>query len=613
MYYLQINVEDVLQEKNNEDVTTFRRMMSVLLPDVDVTALKSIGGEKQSGVILLTVAVTGPVYDVYGSSFMIRLPFRLREAMSTLAAVDTTTKKREVSLPLQQQEEDKKKKSKAISQFNKKDEAPTTTTVVYDSVYFSRLYMALLATIMDDEDGLLRDHDASLLPQNIPPPQSLSNKVKDTSKKNKRFTFSRRGGKSQKYESGESMDGGIIPLEIDLDPSKSGDGTSHADIVRRTALQMEILSLAEEDMSIPQYQHVGDGKRSHVAKSPKAGGGTTSIMTLGRFGRKENPFDLAGFEYRPSFAGGSVSGTTASTMTSSDDISTNTGDETATLSSKYTMLSSASSVPTLSKSKKDSASRSSRFKFLQKRKGNKASSKPPLAPPSSRQMVQQEVFDPFSYDGDVINEEQEDRVEVGEADSVASGSTKETAEHSPVVRGVSRSFSEEESEARSLPASVPTSPVLMAEEDVVKEPDYEEETTTPVRYVGIDLALNEDLTCEYKKSKLSSITVDGTVQVSNYLCFDSLQVLFYRSHNELFTVSSIGSNKKPRPITALGGPSTHTLLPNIPRLFSSYQIDTREQKVRRARRRTKRLERIHLLHHTPQRERVLPRRSIQMQ
>jgi hypothetical protein len=41
-----------------------------------------------------------------------------------------------------------------------------------------------------------------------------------------------------------------------------------------------------------------------------------------------------------------------------------------------------------------------------------------------------------------------------------------------------------------------------------------EKIQEPKRYLDIGLALNEDLICEYHRSKLSSLSVDGTVQVS---------------------------------------------------------------------------------------------------
>jgi hypothetical protein len=567
LYYVQIDVDDISEE--NQNTKMLQRAMSVLLPDIPLSSLSSsVVTDKQRGVILLTVAVTGPTYDLYGSCpIMASLPIRLQQGMSTLAAVDTTPKKEEVLLPdeqSQKQEEDgakskKGKSTKLVIPKATKSEAPVQSftprkaTVVYDSAYFQRLYMALLATLMDDEDGYLKDPDYIVSSSHVDEkclstPQSLSssttsNRLILSRPKNIRFTFSRKGGnKSQsKYESGDDIAGDVIPLESQVDPKQSQGASNSADIVRRTALQMEILSLAEDDMALPKYQNASDGtdrKKPYQSKLPKVGGLGIAAITSARFGRKENQFDLAGFDYRPALSGGSASGTASTSMmgTSSDDGSTATGDETATLSSKYTMLSSQSSVPTISKSKKDSASTSSRFKFLQKRKESKAASaakltpsaaqhKPPLFPQERQPPVQQQVFDPFGFDDDeIIDEGQEDnRTDSSDVDSAASGSNNEIVTSSPhVLTTVSRSFSEDDSDgARSLPTS-PRTPIEDEEVDTDLEPDYEEENELPVPHFDVDLALNEDLTCEYKKSKLSSITVDGTVQVSHsflsYLC-----------------------------------------------------------------------------------------------
>lgn len=549
LYYVQIDIEDVTTNDNNEDTKAFRRIMAVLLPECSLEDLKPIitGEEKQRGVVVLTVAITGPPYDLYGSSsLLVHLPHRLREGMHLLAAVDTTASMKEKvgNARIQSSPESggdgkskkgKSNKSIGISHFNKGEEEPTktqTTAVHHDYAYYQRLYKAILATIMDDEDGLLRDHDASASSNRIPQhPQSLASsnsRVKNNASKSKSklFTFSRKTNKASRYESGDSIDGDVIPLEIDTDRNRRSDNTSsHAEIARRTALQMEIMSLADDDMSLPKYERVGDNERKRMqAKSPKAGGGGTLSLTSGRFGRKETVFDLAGFEYRPNFAG-SASGT-ASTVASSDEASMVTGDETATTSSKFTMLSNASSVPTLSKSKKDSGARSSRFKFLQKRKKESAAAKTPPTKPhlslQTKQIPTQEVFDPFRYDGDgVIEEEQED--------SVASGSTKETPEQPvQVMSAVSRSFSGDESEgATTLPTVGPS--VIEDEGDNMNmlEPE-EEEIPVPMRHMSVDLALNEDLTCEYKKSKLSSISVDGTLQVSStshICCFVNSEIV----------------------------------------------------------------------------------------
>eukprot|EP00584_Thalassiosira_punctigera_P010680 CAMPEP_0172538988 /NCGR_PEP_ID=MMETSP1067-20121228/10277_1 /TAXON_ID=265564 ORGANISM="Thalassiosira punctigera, Strain Tpunct2005C2" /NCGR_SAMPLE_ID=MMETSP1067 /ASSEMBLY_ACC=CAM_ASM_000444 /LENGTH=307 /DNA_ID=CAMNT_0013324599 /DNA_START=62 /DNA_END=986 /DNA_ORIENTATION=+ len=56
----------------------------------------------------------------------------------------------------------------------------------------------------------------------------------------------------------------------------------------------------------------------------------------------------------------------------------------------------------------------------------------------------------------------------------------------------------------------PEEPHAMDEADV---PEEELAAAEPTRHLDIGLALNEDLTCEYKGSKLSSLTMEGTVQV----------------------------------------------------------------------------------------------------
>ena len=515
LHYVQINVDDIGDD--SDDATMFKRVISVLLPDMSLTSL-TFGIEKQSAVILLTVAVTGPAYDIYGSSSLItNLPNRLREGMAILSAVDTTSKNEDVQSPIKEKiENTKSNKLSGISHFAKNEgmgQSAKKSTLMYDSTYFHRLYMALLATILDDEDRLLRDHDAAILNASNAYHLTAQNRLNDTPKsKNKRFIFPRKGGnKTLKYESRDTIEEDVIHLEAEAHLNKTANMSSNAEIARQNVLQMEILSVAEDDMPLPKYQHAIEGKRQHQIKSPRSGGGMVTIAS-GQFGRKENQYDLAGFDYRPAFGPGSVSNT-VSTAGSSDDVSTATGDDTTAMSSKYTAFSNASSVPTLSKSKKDSAGKSSRFKFLQKRKetnATKSPSKPPL--PLPKHAPRQEIFDPFSYDGDVIHEEQEDRMDT--SNSIASESTKETSDQSvqQLINAAMRSYSEDESEgARSLPDTG------NEEKGVISESIETEKDAIPMRCLVVDLALNEDLTCEYKQSKLSSINIEGTVQVSVFM------------------------------------------------------------------------------------------------
>eukprot|EP00970_Alexandrium_tamarense_P019763 scaffold14452_cov193-Alexandrium_tamarense.AAC.1 len=566
LFYVAVPVEDVSKLNNSvggdsaekDAIKTFQQAASVLLPGISLDSVwapskqtdrRGVGGlntAKQEGIILLTVGTTGPAYDLYGaSSVFATLPQRLRDCMGMLSALDTTPK---MSVPQQQQqqkqlESDKKlpkgksKKGKGKGSVAGTPEAqPQSPQSTFDSAYFKRLYMALLATLVDDEDGLMRkDDDLFDAPFGMGVPEApFANKIASSTKspieastptgktKLKRFTFSRNkvGKAKQEYESGESIAGGEA-LEGEVEGAGTDDGKplNAADIVRRTALQLEVLSLAEDEMSLPKYEHAGEGdrKRAPLARSPKAGSGGSS----GRFGRREVPSDLAGFDYRPmvvGVGGTSLSGTASTSVmgTSSDDASVVTGDGTATITSRFTSA-SHSSVPTLSKPKKDSFVTSVRSRFVQKRKvkSNKAAStdnarpKPPLIP-REKETPPQAVFDPFLDDDGEEEEEEEEEVNhaEGEAESVASASTKDTPQTpaSPqIVGAISRSYSEDGSEGvRSVPESATSAP---------STPKEVEEEEKPVRHLNVDLALNEDLTCEYKKSKLSSISVEGTVQV----------------------------------------------------------------------------------------------------
>ena len=475
-------------------------------------------------------------------------------------------------------------------------------------------------------------------------------------RKKRLFTFSRRGGKdvSSGYASGGLLPGGGDPPP-DVGKTAAGGrgrpspgGTSNAEIVRQSGQQLELLSIVDDEMALPRYSRsaAGGGGGGRTPSSPsahasagsprrsKAGGGRAGGTTGGssaptaRFGRTPAPSDLSGFEYRPPSSlrqhhhrrtaashgsGTSVSGTAASASTmggASDDVSVGTlGDDAtaATVSSRYTTSSSStsSSVPTLSKSRRDSSpiatsSKSSRSRFLQRKRTTKGEGgattprsttfKPPLFTPRQRPNPQP-AYDPFGMDDDVDDYEEDDTIaEIeGEDRSVSSVSsptrdnlgaqttpgdqtpmtpdyqtpktpderTPETpnapegddtisqsslsppvtpqdyAYSSPTVQvmeAISRSMSEEEEEKsanglHSIPESAPSSPreetlsSIEPTRDMVVDSaaDEEEETLValePIRFLDIGLALNEDLTCEYHRSKLSSLSVDGTVQVS---------------------------------------------------------------------------------------------------
>jgi hypothetical protein len=468
-------------------------------------------------------------------------------------------------------------------------------------------------------------------------------------RKKKLFTFSRRVGKSASssgYASGGMLPGGDDPPPPGVGRTAAGGrgrrsspGTRNAAIVRRTAQRLELLSIVDDEMALPRYSAPASARSP---RRPKAGGGGHAGGTTGggpsapavRFGRTPAPSDLSGFEYRPPSSlrqqhhhhratalhgggGASVSGTTASASTtggSPDDASVGSGGDdatAATVSSRYTTSSSStsSSVPTLSKSTRDSSPiasswKSSRSRFLQRKRTAKGEGgattpmptptprattfKPPLFTPRPRPNPQP-AYDPFSMDDDFDDYEEDDTVAAipGEARSVSSASSptrdNEWAQTTPVdqtpmtpdhqtptapgdlssgtpnapegddaisqsslsppetpqdfgysspaqvTEAFSPSMSEEEEKSanvlQSISESAPSSPreeppteMELARDTVVGlAADETEETFValePIRYLDVGLALNEDLTCEYHLSKLSSLSVDGTVQVS---------------------------------------------------------------------------------------------------
>jgi len=304
-----------------------------------------------------------------------------------------------------------------------------------------------------------------------------------------------------------------------------------------------VLSIAEEDMPIPRYSHlIGEHTKKSASprarKSPRKGGAAASS---GRFGRPAVPSDLSGFEYRPSMqqrmvggGGMSVSGFTTSTSEISEDASIMTGDHTA-----YT-TSSQSSVPTLSRSKRDdsstsssSSSRSRRFMFMKKKKEKspkRKKGKPLSAIPQDQELqLQQPVYDPFGNDDDEGNAN-DSIAENGVFQSLNTSNISvpvdldDTPPESPqkaMVNDLNKSYSYEsegkESEASAPESNASTAPESIAEPEElepepVPEPEPEPEPE-PTRHLDVSLALNEDLTCEYKQSKLSTLTVEGTIQV----------------------------------------------------------------------------------------------------
>lgn len=615
---------------------TFQNCLAVLLPEITLQELSkmrrgaTVGGRgretKNSGIVLLTVGVTGPAYDLFGvSSIVSTIPGRLRECMATLAMVDTTPTERnqtiqsmmpQSSQPLAQQgsmTSKGKKKSKGGKETSvaatpqSQQQTSQSQVVSYDSEYFQRLYMALLATLIDDEDGLLRDHDsiaATGLSSTRVALKSPIDGVASTADnigtvKRKRFTFSRSSKKSGKNVgieyavSSDVVSGGKEGGDHPESNSERTPGVSNADIVRRMAQHLEVLSLVEDDMALPKYSKSAAGVTSRTPLSP---GGLKSPRRLqggagiaaGRFGRAPMPSDLAGFEYRPpsyqqlkmhSGGSSSISGTASTSImgnSASDDVSIRTGGDetTTTLSSRYSS-SSTSTVPTLSKSKRDSSSsaqKSSRSRFLQQQKkkhekvaavspargnvGGEGAARPPRFPQQYTPQIQP-IYDPFSVNDDDDNEE--DSKTTTEEPSIASDSPVVNY-HIPTTPSDDDTATAASSKDNEQPprtpedapgvderSPVPLSPktemygndvqVAQAIDTIIHSPsednseglqstaenmetapsaEEEKEEGTTIEYarqLDVSLAVNEDLTCEYHRSKLSSLSVEGTIQV----------------------------------------------------------------------------------------------------
>ncbi|KAL7466172.1 hypothetical protein ACHAXS_006461 [Conticribra weissflogii] len=615
----KVLVEDGHSRIEKDSMKTLKQCAAVLLPNVSWLKrfphfAASTEREKRGGLVILTVGITGPAYDLYGASPVIAtLPQRLRETVGTLSALNTVSpsnleasknlgkQAEQTSRPQQQQHVSPKRsllKTKSKPSSKPKDviidpspgpSQQQTSHVTYNHSYFRQLYSALLASILNDDDGYLAIgniapsnssdfrmpedvssshkidgsvHSQQSLPLTIDSESTILSNPNTRSSgagKRKLFTFSRKRNSrlSMGYETGDSISSAIPHDKKDYasDALYRSDRSSSqvqnaAEMVERMSLQLEVLSLAEEDMALPLYSKYkvaggmaslgsGDHKRllpSRSPKTPQASHGGTA-HTSGRFGKLAAPSDLSGFDFKPKSSSsqqnvmnsaGSVGGTSSTSVmgSSSDDASILTGNDAATTSSKFTASSSSqSSVPTLSKPKRDMATTSSRSRFVQRRKAaaaaaanptwagseaNASPSKPPLFP-HERQTALVPLFDPFGVeeDGDIrndISKENNNDSNAKESVSIASVSTNATptsasspTSPSPRIDGtISYSFSGDGSDAgdgRSISQDI---------ESGIKE---------SLVHLDVDLALNEDLTCEYKKSKLSTLVVEGTLQV----------------------------------------------------------------------------------------------------
>ena len=125
----------------------------------------------------------------------------------------------------------------------------------------------------------------------------------------------------------------------------------------------------------------------------------------------------------------------------------------------------------------------------------------------------QPVYDPFGNDDDDANSETNNATaEKGVFQSLNSTTVPLVREDPPPAPppeeldvdddNIKLSHSYESEGKESYVSGASTAPESIA------EPEEE-----PTRHLDVSLALNEDLTCEYKKSKLSTLSVEGTIQV----------------------------------------------------------------------------------------------------
>lgn len=662
VFYLAVPVEDVsrlaeegdtarrgaLANEEQDAQRALRHCAAVLLPGVRLPsaadadqgpAEATAGGpprrRKRGGVVLLAVGTTGPAYDLFGASSVIAaLPDRLREGAAALARVDVipgdagdvaaaaAPPSKRGAGPGRAGEAGREGGDGAASGAVR---PPSPRRDAYrDAAYFRRLYAALLASLLDDEDGLLRDADEAAAAAGKQSAPLTTDQTESTAGllagqsitssgtfRKKRFTFSRKrkdGSKRKNdvgmraYASGEPLLGGEEQGVSDgVTPADATTEADSAEIVRRASQLLELMSLAEDDMDLPRYSHAANGTanglRRGMPHSPMAARSPRRAPVFsGRFGRPSVPSDLAGFEYRPPIrpqhypgGGSSVSGTASTVGIYADDASVRmAADDSATVTSRCTAGSHSSIVPILSKSKRDKKCLSSRSRFLQRKKekngggketmvatagssGNTRSHKPPLF-----QQRSQSPYDPFSMDEAKEDDYQEGRkpIDWHEESEGARGmislSAKESAialAQSPIItsdptggleqgnlapispiqqvsdrpppQGAigtarSRSYSEESdgavtecstsSIAAESAASITTENAAEESEPAAKEEMHvvagEEasdvisaQSLSKMRRLDVGLALNEDLMCEYKQSKLSSLKVEGTVQV----------------------------------------------------------------------------------------------------
>jgi hypothetical protein len=413
-------------------------------------------------------------------------------------------------------------------------------------------HMALLATLVDDSGGLMQDDDnmnlrssATMSSAEISVVDSTGNRGGSGVIMKKLFTFSLSKGRSVEVQvSSDNVSRQIIE---GADYHEGGMlYATNADIIQGTAQRLELLSIIEDEMLLPKYSHaavVGGGRKASAIhsfarfpwRSYVGGVGVMGALSAtGRYGRPPAIFELSSFEYCPSLRRRQATVTTASmSLIDSDEFSMMTGGDETSISTVV----SRSLVPMLTKSRRDFSSpgsiETSRSRFLQRKRRDKTTSpgadELTMAQQATLRPLPQTIYDPFRIDDNFNDYEESDKnLSDDNIGAFASISTDEIAipsNNHTTSEGIVLS---------QTPTSSKSAAMTLSEQGLAAfEPATEDEVEMPAsightgyldgniasneeyaRYLDVGLALNEDLTCEYYNSKLSSLFVDGTVQVS---------------------------------------------------------------------------------------------------
>lgn len=178
--------------------------------------------------------------------------------------------------------------------------------------------------------------------------------------------------------------------------------------------------------------------------------------------------------------------------------------------------------------------------FMKKKKEKSPQRK--KAKPLSAIPQDQPVYDPFGNDDGDDNAMAQEGGVFQTPDSKSVPVDLDDSPPESLVNDLKQSYSYESDGKESNASTAPES---------ILEPEPEPEPE-PTRHLDVSLALNEDLTCEYKQSKLSTLTVEGTIQVrmsTSYVGGPPQEVpsaipfvLFFKDHSG--HVRTLQENKK---------------------------------------------------------------------